>query len=78
MAQQFLQGPNMHSPHGQMRSVGVPQVVEPEVRDAFSACRSEAVLNVPDVSSVPIPENVACLFPHLREDSEGSAAIRLP
>ena len=36
----------MHSPHGQMTGVGVPQVVESEVRNArFPARRSEAVFN---------------------------------
>jgi hypothetical protein len=47
-------------PHGQMRSAGVAQVMEPEVRDArFPACRREAVLGVPDVAAVPILENIA-------------------
>ncbi len=59
MAQQFLQGPNVHSLRGQMTGVGMAQIVEPKITDAsLSACRSEAVLNIPDVPPVPIPENI--------------------
>jgi len=47
--------------------------VEPIARYApFAASRSEAVLNVPDVSALPIPENIAYLFRHLRENSKES------
>jgi hypothetical protein len=60
VAQQFLQLPNVHSPHGQMAGVGVPEIVKPEVRDpCLPARRSEAVLYIPDVAALPIPENIA-------------------
>ena len=59
MAQQFLQGPNVHALHGQMRSVGMTQVVEPEVNDARPpARRSEAMLDIPHVPAVPVSENI--------------------
>ena len=39
-----------------MRSVGVAQVVEPEVRNTrLPASRSEAVPDIPDVAAVPMP-----------------------
>ena len=57
MAQQFLQRPDMHAPHGQMAGVGVPQVVEPKISDAcLPASRSEAMLNVRD--GLAIAENI--------------------
>lgn len=53
-----------------MRGVGMPKIVEPKVGYArLLARRSEAVLNVPDVPAVPIPENIARLLGHLRKDS---------
>jgi hypothetical protein len=37
-----------------MRSIGVPQVVEPKVREArLPASRSEAMLNIPEVPAIP-------------------------
>ena len=60
MAHQFLQCPDVHSPHSQMRSISMPQVVEPKISDArLLACRSEAVFDIPDVVAVPISENIA-------------------
>jgi len=46
----------MHTMHGQMRVVGVPQVVEPKISDArFSARRVEDALNVSYMSTIPVP-----------------------
>jgi hypothetical protein len=60
VAQQFLQRPDVNSPHGQMAGVGVPQVVEPKIiNPRLSASRGEAMLNVPDVPAVPIAEKIA-------------------
>ncbi len=68
MAQQFLQGADMHSPHGQVRSVGMVQIVKAEIIDARPpASRSEAVLNVRNRFAVP--ENITGLLRHLGEDS---------
>jgi hypothetical protein len=62
--------PECEPPHDQTAGIGVPQVVEPEVRDArLLARRSEAMLNIPDVPGVTIPENISGLLQHLREDS---------
>ncbi len=79
VAQQVLQYPRVHAAHDQMRGVGVPQIVEPEVRDArLPASRSEAVLNVLDVPAVPIPENIACLLPHIPEVDGSNLIVPVP
>jgi len=53
-----------------MRSVGMAQVVEPKISDArLPASRSKGMFDIPDVPAIPIAENIACLFRHLREDS---------
>jgi len=70
VTQQFLQCSNVHAPHCQMAGVGVPQIVEPKIRNArLPARRSEAVHYIPDVPAVPIAENIPCLLRHLRQDS---------
>ncbi len=61
----------MHSPHSQMGSVGMPQVMETEIGNGCPpASRSEAVLNIPHVPPVPFPENITRLVRHLQEDSK--------
>ncbi len=64
VAQQFLQSPNVHAPHGQMAGVGVAQVVEPEICDPrLPARRCKGMLDVPDVPAVSLaPEEASSIL----------------
>jgi len=68
VARQFLQRPDVHSPHGQMRSVGVPKIVEPEICDPrIPARQCKGMLDVPDVPAVSLaPEEASSILIHFQ------------